>query len=67
MASLLRPLRGYNGHLTSRVSGVDDTELDNGQPVRSRRREYGCGKRWRSGVTVSYGRDTDYDAVQRSR
>jgi hypothetical protein len=28
-------LRGGNGHLTSRVSGVDDTELDNGQPVRS--------------------------------
>jgi hypothetical protein len=26
------------------VSGVDNTELDNGQPVRFRRREYGCGK-----------------------
>jgi hypothetical protein len=26
------------------VSGVDNTELDNGQPVRSRRHEYGCGK-----------------------
>jgi hypothetical protein len=33
-----------NGHLTIRVSGVDNTELDNGQPMRFRRREYGCGK-----------------------
>jgi hypothetical protein len=37
-------MRGCNGHLTSRVSGVDNTELDNGQPVRSRRREYNRGK-----------------------
>jgi hypothetical protein len=27
-ASLLWPLHGGNGHLTSRVSGVDNTELD---------------------------------------
>jgi hypothetical protein len=66
-ASLLWLLRGCNGHLTSRVSGVDNTELDNGQPVRSRRHEYGCGRRSRSGVTASYGRDTDADEVQQSK
>jgi hypothetical protein len=55
---------GCNGHITSRVSGVDNMELDNGQPVRSRRREYSCGRRWLSGVTVSYGRDIDADEVQ---
>jgi hypothetical protein len=33
-------------------------ELDNGQPVRSRRREHGCGRRWWSGVTTSYGPNT---------
>jgi hypothetical protein len=38
-----------------------------GQPVRSQRREYGCGKRLRSGVTVSYNRNTDDDEVQRSK
>jgi hypothetical protein len=38
-----------------------------GQPVRSQRREHGCGKRWQSGVTASYGRDTDADEVQRSK
>jgi hypothetical protein len=38
-----------------------------GQPVRSRRREYGCGKRWWSGITASYGRDTDDDEVQRPK
>jgi hypothetical protein len=58
---------GCNGHLTSRVSGVDNTKLDNGQPVRSRRREHGCGRRWLSGVTASYGRDTYEDEVQRSK
>jgi hypothetical protein len=42
-ASLLWPLRGCNGHITSRVSGVDNTELDNDQPVRFRHHEYGCG------------------------
>jgi hypothetical protein len=42
-------------------------ELVNGQPVRSRRREYGCRKRWWSGITVSHGRDTDADEVQRSK
>jgi hypothetical protein len=52
-ASLLWPLRGCNGHLTSRVAGVDNTELDNGQPMRSRRCEYGCGRRWRSGVILT--------------
>jgi hypothetical protein len=35
--------------------------------MRSQRREHGCGKRWRSGVTVSYDRDTDDDEVQRSK
>jgi hypothetical protein len=65
-ASLLWLLRGCNGHLTCWVSGVDNTELDNGQPVRSRRHEYGCGRRWRSDVIASYGRDTD-DEVQRSK
>jgi hypothetical protein len=42
---------------------LDNTELDNGKPVRSRRCEYGCGRRWRSGVTASYGRDTAADEV----
>jgi hypothetical protein len=50
-----------------RVSGVDNTELDNGQPVRSRRCENGCGRRWPSGITALYGRDTDEDEVQRSK
>jgi hypothetical protein len=58
---------GGKGHLTSRVSGVDNTELDNGQPVRSRRREHGCERRWLSGVTTSYSRGTDKDEVQRSK
>jgi hypothetical protein len=66
-ASLLWLLRGCNSHLTSQVSGVDNTELDNGQPVRSRHREYGCGRRWWSNVTASYDRDTDDDEVQRSK
>jgi hypothetical protein len=35
--------------------------------VRSQRREYGCGKRWRGGVKASYGRDTDDDGVQRPK
>jgi hypothetical protein len=35
--------------------------------VRSQRREHGCGKRWRGGVTASHGRDTDADEVQRSK
>jgi hypothetical protein len=38
-----------------------------GQLVRSQRREHGCGKRWRGGVTTSYGRDTDDDEVQQSK
>jgi hypothetical protein len=58
---------GGNGHLTNRVSGVDNTELKNGQPMRSRRREHGCGRRWLSGVTASYGRGTDEDEVQQSK
>jgi hypothetical protein len=58
---------GGNGHLANRVSGVDNTELDNGQPVRSRRSEHGCGTRWLGGVTMSYGRGTDEDEVQRSK
>jgi hypothetical protein len=45
---------------------VDNMELDNGQPVRSRRRERGCGRRWRSGVTASYSRGTNEDEVQQS-
>jgi hypothetical protein len=45
---------------------VYNTELDNGPLVRSRRRERGCGRRWQSGVTASYGRDTEKDGVQRS-
>jgi hypothetical protein len=64
---LLRPLWGCNSLLTIWVSGVDNTELDNGQPVRSRRREHGCRKRWRGGVMVWYGRDTDDDEVQRPK
>jgi hypothetical protein len=49
------------------VSGVDHTELDNGQPMRSRRREHSCGRRWLTGITASYGRDTNEDEVQRSK
>jgi hypothetical protein len=45
---------------------VDNTRLDNGQPVRYRRREHGCGNRWQSDVMASHGRDTDDDGVQRS-
>jgi hypothetical protein len=58
---------GLQRSITQPVSGVDNMELDNGQPVRSRRCEYGCGRRLRSGVTVSYGRDTDVDEGKRSR
>jgi hypothetical protein len=58
---------GCNVQVSSRVSGVDNTELDNGQPVRSRRREYGCGRKWRGGVMASYDRDTDNDEDQRSK
>jgi hypothetical protein len=60
---LLWPLRGCNGHLLNRVSGVGNTELDNGQLVRSRCCECGCGRRLRSGAAASYGRDTDADEV----
>jgi hypothetical protein len=35
--------------------------------VRSRRHEHGCGKRWQSGITASYGHDTDADEVQQSK
>jgi hypothetical protein len=49
------------------VSGVDNTVLDNGQPVRSRRREYGCGNRWQSDVMASYDLNTDDDKVQRPK
>jgi hypothetical protein len=51
--------------LTIRVSGVDNTEIDIGQPVRFWRREYGCRNRWQSDVMASYDRDTDADEVQR--
>jgi hypothetical protein len=37
-----------------------------GQLVGSRRREYSCGKRWRSDVMASHGRNTDDDEVQQS-
>jgi hypothetical protein len=47
------------------VSGVDNTELDNGQPVRSRWRERVCRRRWQSGVTSLYSRGTEKDDVQR--
>jgi hypothetical protein len=47
-------------------SGGGNTELDNGQPMRSRWRERGCRRRWRSGVTASYGHGTKKDGVQRS-
>jgi hypothetical protein len=50
---------GGNSHLISRVSGVDNTELDNGQPVRSRRCERGRVRKWQSGITTLYGRGTD--------
>jgi hypothetical protein len=61
---VLWPQQGCNGHLASRVSGVDNTELDNGKLVRSRRCEYGCGNRWQSDVMASYDRDTDANEVQ---
>jgi hypothetical protein len=47
-------------------SGVDNTELNNGKPVRSRWRERDCRRGWSSGVMVSYGRGTEKDGVQRS-
>jgi hypothetical protein len=40
--------------------------LDNGRPVRSRRRDRGLGTRWQSDATVSYHRGTEKDGVQRS-
>jgi hypothetical protein len=55
---------GCNDQLTQSVSGVVNTELDIGQPVRSQRREHGCGKRWQGGVMASYDRNTDDDVVQ---
>jgi hypothetical protein len=48
------------------VSSVYNMELDNGPPVRSRRRKRDCGRRWQSSVTESYDRDTEKDGVQRS-
>jgi hypothetical protein len=47
------------------VSGVDNTKLDNGQPVGSRWRERDC-RSWQSSVTTSYDRGTEKDGVQRS-
>jgi hypothetical protein len=44
------------------VSGVDDTELDNGQPVRSRWRQRDRGRR-----TSSYSCGTEKDGAQRSK
>jgi hypothetical protein len=41
------------------VSGVYNTELDNGPSVRSQRHERGCGRRCQSGVLASYGHDTE--------
>jgi hypothetical protein len=43
------------------VSGGGNTGFDNGQPMRSRRRERDCGRRWQSGVMASYGRGTEKD------
>jgi hypothetical protein len=65
--SLFMAAAGLQRSFNQPVSGVDNTELDNGQPVRSRRREHGCGKRWRSDVMASHGRNTDDDKVQRSK
>jgi hypothetical protein len=59
--------RGCNGHpKPPGVSGGGNMGLDNGQPVRSQRRDRGHGKRWWSDVTASYGRGTEKDGVQRS-
>jgi hypothetical protein len=46
--------------------GGRNMEFDNGQSVRSRWHERGCGRRWQSGVTASYGRGTEKDGVQQS-
>jgi hypothetical protein len=48
------------------VSGAGNTGLDNGQLVRSRRRDRGRGKRRQSDVMASYGHGTEKDGVQRS-
>jgi hypothetical protein len=48
-------------------SGGGNTGLDNGQPARSQWREHDRGRRWQSGATVSYGRGTERDGVQRSK
>jgi hypothetical protein len=66
-ASPFMATAGLQRALTIRVFGVDNTELNKGQPVRSQRREHGCRKRWRGGVMSSYGRDTDDDEVQWSK
>jgi hypothetical protein len=47
-------------------SGGGNTELDNGQPVRSRWRERDCGRRWQSSFTASYGHGTEKDGVHQS-
>jgi hypothetical protein len=65
-ASLLWPQRLQESSKPADESGGGNTELDNGQPVRSRWRERDCGRRWKSGVMASYGRDTEKDGVQRS-
>jgi hypothetical protein len=54
----------HRSSTTTRVSGGGNTGRDNGQPMRSWRRDRGCGKRWQSGVTASYGRGTEKDGVQ---
>jgi hypothetical protein len=41
------------------VSGGGNTGLDNGQPVRSRRREHDCGRRWQGDIPASYGCGTE--------
>jgi hypothetical protein len=65
------PFYGRSGAATviqpTRLSGGGNTRLDNGQPVRSWRRDRGCGKRWQGDITASYGRGIEKDGVQRSK
>jgi hypothetical protein len=53
--------RGCYCHLTSRIYGMDNTELDKGQSVRARWCERCCGKRWQGSVTVFCGHGTEKD------
>jgi hypothetical protein len=45
---------------------VGISQLLKGTPRAVPDSEHGCGKRWRSDIVASYGRDTDVDEVEQS-